>query len=101
MERLTPHSRPGRLALIDGRTAQAQFMKRIKNDLTRHVGGQPSVTQRMAIDQCAMLSLRLHMMDRAELQDRSAKNTHEYATLTSALSALLQQLSEPVPQVAA
>src|SRR4051812_22696126 len=95
MARIGPHSRPGRLALIDGRRAEAQFMKRIRDELTAHVGGRPSVTQRMIIDRCAALSLRIHLMDRDEARNdtfMSEKNAREYLCWTAALSRLLRQL---------
>jgi hypothetical protein len=95
MARIGPHSRPGRLALIDGRKAEAQFMKRIRDELTAHVGGRPSATQRMIIDRCAALSLRIHLMDRAEARNdafMSEKNAREYLCWTAALSRLLRQL---------
>jgi hypothetical protein len=94
MARIGPHSRPGRLALIDGRKAEAQFMKRIRDELTAHVGGKPSATQRLIIDRCAALSLRIHLMDRAEARSAflSEKNAREYLCWTAALSRLLRQL---------
>jgi hypothetical protein len=95
MARIGPHSRPGRLALIDRRKAEAKFMDRIRDELTAHVGGRPSVTQRMIIDRCAALSLRIHLMDRSEARNdafMSEKNAREYLCWTAALSRLLRQL---------
>jgi hypothetical protein len=94
MARIGPHSRPGRLAIIDGRSAEAQAMKRIRDDLARHVGGNPSVTQKMLIERCAVLTLRIQLMDRQQLRDSvlTERNAREYLCWTNSLSRLLRQL---------
>ena len=69
MSKIGPHSRPGVLAVIDGRRAEAKLMQRLKADLAKHVGGNPSVVQQMLIDQAAMLTLRVHLMDKASIAD--------------------------------
>jgi hypothetical protein len=101
MRQLRPHSRPDKLQIVYGRRSEAQLMKRVRNDLTAHLGGRPSATQRMIIDRCATLSLRIHLMDRAELQSNflSEKNAREYLCWTSALSRLLRMLGlEAAPE---
>ena len=94
MAKIGPHSRPGVLALVDGRRAEAQLMKRVRDDLVKHVGGKPSATQKILIDRAAALALRIHLMDQAELKSdfMSEKNAREYLCWTSALSRLLRQL---------
>ena len=81
-----------KLALVDGRTSAGQHLKRVQKDLTAHVG-TPNAAQRMLIDQCAMLSLRIYNADRAELQQGHASETaHEYSRLAATLAELLRQL---------
>jgi hypothetical protein len=94
MVKLGPHSRPGKLAIADGRTAEAQLMKRVRDDLAQHCGGKPSATQKMIIAQCAMLTLRIHLMDRAALQHGEMTTTQakNYLCWTNSLSRLLKQL---------
>jgi hypothetical protein len=94
MRKLSPHSRPGKLAIVDGRTAEAQIMRRVRNDLTAHVGGQPSATQRMLIEQVASLTLRIHLMDRQALKigETTFSQAKDYLCLTNSLSRLLKQL---------
>lgn len=82
-----------KLALVDGRTSAGQHLKRVRKDLTAYVGGAPTVAQKMLIDQCAMLSLRIHNADRAELQQgHASESAHEYSRLTVTLAELLRQL---------
>jgi hypothetical protein len=38
-------------------------MRRIREDLVAHVGGKPTVVQRMLIDRATVLSLRLALLD--------------------------------------
>jgi hypothetical protein len=94
MSKLGPHSRPNKLAVIDGRRAEAKFMRGVKADLVKHCGGAPSATQRMLIDQAAMLTLRLHLMDKASIADpvMSERNSRSYLAWANALSRLLRQL---------
>jgi hypothetical protein len=63
MAAIGPYSRPHRLAKLDGRTREAKMLRAIRAELAAHVGGKPSVTERMLIDRCAMLTLRLAQMD--------------------------------------
>ena len=63
MAAIGPYSRPHRLAKLDGRTREAKMLREIRAELAVHGGGKPSVTERMLIDRCAMLTLRLAQMD--------------------------------------
>lgn len=94
MNRIGPHSRPDKLAVVDGRRAEAKLMKAIRAELAQHVGGTPSATQRMLIERCAMLSLRIQLMDRIALKEgaMTEKSAREYLCWTNALSRLLRQL---------
>lgn len=69
-------------------------MRRVRDELTAHVGGKPSATQRLLIERCATLSLKIHLMDRAELQSEftSEKNAREYLVWTNVLSRILRQI---------
>ncbi len=89
-----PHSRPGRLAIIDGRRAEAKLMQSVRSDLARHCGGSPSTVQRMLIDRAAALTLRLHLMDRAAGQDgaMSERNGREYLAWHNSLVRTLARL---------
>lgn len=94
MSRIGPHSRPDKLAIVDGRRAEAKLMRRVRDDLSKHVGGSPSATQKILIERAATLTLRLHLMDRQALQDgaMSEKNGREYLCWANSLTRLLRQL---------
>src|ERR1700735_4999748 len=59
-----------------------------------HCGGSPSATQRMIIDPAAMLTLRLHLMDRQVVQNEvmSERNGRKHLAWSAALTRLLRQL---------
>jgi hypothetical protein len=88
------HSRPDKLQIIDGRRAEARFMKRVRQELTAHCGGTPSSTQQILINRAAALSLRLHLMDKeaAASWGLSEKNGREYLCWNNALVRLLRSL---------
>src|SRR5258708_4162290 len=62
--KIGPHSRPHNLARVDGRTREAKLLRRVRAELTEHVGGSPTAVQRMLIERCAWLSIRLAMLDK-------------------------------------
>ncbi|MFL5282486.1 MAG: transposase, partial [Rhodopila sp.] len=53
--------RHGRLPIGDGRSAEAQYAKRVRNELIAQCGGTVSASQRLLIDRIA--SLRIHLLD--------------------------------------
>lgn len=63
MAAIGPYSRPGAIAKLDGRTREARLLREVRAELAEHVGGKPSITERMLIERCAMLTLRLKQMD--------------------------------------
>jgi hypothetical protein len=48
---------------VDGRTREAEVLRRVRADLTNNIG-QPNVVQQMLIERCAWLSVRIAMLDR-------------------------------------
>jgi hypothetical protein len=68
-------------------------MRDVRAELTKHCGGSPRATQRLIINQAAMLTVRLHLMDQQSLQDEamSERNGRQYLAW-SALTRLLRQL---------
>jgi hypothetical protein len=91
MPKVGPYSKPNRIAVIDGRLAEAKLMARIRRELTQHVGGKPSAAQRILIDRAAALSLRLHLMDResARFGEMSERNGRQYLAWSNSLSRTL------------
>lgn len=60
--RIGPYSKHGAIALLDGRSREAQYMKRVRAELTTHVG-IPTAVQRQLIERAVRLSLQLELMD--------------------------------------
>ena len=56
-----------------------------------HVGANPSVMQRILIEQCVVLSLRIHLMDRKFLSQGGVTEP-DYLACVNALARLLRQL---------
>lgn len=65
--RLGPYSRRlhrGAIGdLFDGRSAQGRFVRHLEAELVAHVGGAPSVTQRLLIDRLIKIRLQLDLFD--------------------------------------
>jgi hypothetical protein len=59
-----PYCSPLALAKLDGRTREAALMRRVRTELTAHVGGNPTFPQRMLIDRAAVLALRIAQIER-------------------------------------
>ena len=64
---LSPEFRPDALLKLDRRTREARMLATVRRDLTAHVGGKPSTTQRALIERCCMLSLHMALMDERSL----------------------------------
>jgi hypothetical protein len=60
---LRPYSVPDALGRLDLRTRQAKVAREVRDELTAHVGGSPTVTQKLMIEQLVQLRLRLAAMD--------------------------------------
>jgi hypothetical protein len=56
-------SRRNALNRIDGRTTGGRYLREIRCGLTAHVGGSPSVPQRLLIERVAVDLLRLRLLD--------------------------------------
>lgn len=94
MPRLGPYSRAATLAKLDGRTKEARLLAEVRDDLTRHLGGSPSATQRRLIERCAWLSLHVAQLDAKAIEGRGLTD-HDHRTYlawSSALTRCLRQL---------
>jgi hypothetical protein len=88
-----PYSKPAVLAKVDGRTREGRLLKRVRADLTAHLGGAPSITQRMVIERAAALTLKLALLDAANPDaffDEHASNY--YLAWSNSLERCLRQL---------
>lgn len=102
MRSVGPHSRRDLLTQLDRRSHEARLIQAFREELTAHVGGKPSATQRVLIDRAAVLQLRLALMDRASLTTpgMTEKNGREYVCWTNALTRVLSALGPPAKTTA-
>jgi hypothetical protein len=63
-DHLGPYSRVHRLAKVDLRTSEGLIVNRLRNDLIKYIGGAPSVLQRVIIERCVWLQLRVALLDK-------------------------------------
>ena len=94
MHQLGPYSRPLALTKRDGRTREARLMRDTRAALTTHVGGNPSITQRMLIDRAVQLTIRIATMDRkfAETEVQTEHDSRTYLAWVGSLTRLLRDL---------
>ncbi|MCA0344132.1 MAG: hypothetical protein LCH99_30985 [Proteobacteria bacterium] len=102
MAKLGPHHRPNALAKLDGRTREAQLMRKVRIDLTDHIGGFPSATQAALIDRAAWLSLHVALMDEKTMQPDagplSERDSRQYLAWSNALTRILRDLGADRPK---
>lgn len=69
-------------------------MRRVRDELTAHIGGNPSVTQRLLIERASRLALRLALMDRQSLTTAglSERNAREYVAMDNGFRRTLTAL---------
>jgi hypothetical protein len=87
-------NRPLGLAILDQRTKEARLLRETVRDLTRHVGGCPSATQRTLIERAAWLTLHVAQLDAKAtasgcMTDHSAR---QYLAWSNSLTRTLAQL---------
>lgn len=95
MTRLGPYSRPAALRKLDGRTREAKLLHRTRAELTAHVGGSPSATQRALIERAVSLTLQIAMLDAKHATGGfTAHDAREYLAWTNALTRLMRHLGQ-------
>jgi hypothetical protein len=98
---LSPHSPPHMLAKLDRRTRESRLLKAVRSDLTAHVGGKPSATQRALIERAARLSLYIEVMDRESIAagTMTERNSRQYLAWVNALRLALRELGLKADEV--
>jgi hypothetical protein len=87
-------NRPLALAKLDQRTREARLLRETVRDLTRHVGGHPSATQRALIERAAWLTLHVAQLDAKAaatggMTDHAAR---QYLAWSNSLTRTLREL---------
>jgi hypothetical protein len=91
--RVGAYSTLGAVALLDGRSREALFMRRVRAELTAHVGS-PNAAQKMLIDRAAWLSLRLQLLDERLIREGVDPNSgvEHYLAWSAHLTRVLARL---------
>jgi hypothetical protein len=91
--RAGPYSRLD-LPTFNGRTREGAFLRGVRAELVKHVGGKPSATQTALIEAAAQLRLRISLMDRrfGETRIQSEHDSRTYLAWVGALGRLMQRL---------
>ena len=91
--RLGPYSTQAAVQGLDQRTREGRLMRQVRKDLIAHLGGNPSVTQRVMIDRAAWLSLRLALLDAKILADTFTEHdSRTYIAWDRSLNRLMRDL---------
>ncbi|MBB4272333.1 hypothetical protein [Rhizobium mongolense] len=101
MPDIGPYSRPSVLAKLDGRTREARLMQTVRDDLTAHIGGNPTATQKALIDRAAWLQLHVSLMDAKTLDDGgplSERDSRQYLAWSNALTRIMRDLGADKPR---
>lgn len=102
MPAIGPYSRPHVLAKLDGRTREARLMQSVREELTAHLGGKPTVAQRALIDRAAWLTLHISQMDRKALEGDglSERDSRQYLGWSNTLMKVMKALGadRPAPE---
>jgi hypothetical protein len=91
--RAGPYSRLD-LPTFNGRTKEGAFLRGVRAELVKHVGGKPSATQAALIEAAAQLRLRISLMDRkfGETRIQSEHDSRTYLAWVGSLGRLMQRL---------
>lgn len=91
---VTPYAVPATLARLDGRTREGRLLRRVRSDLTAHVGGKPSAPQRMLIERAATLALHVGTLDRKVLESgvMTEHDSRVYLAWSNSLTRTLREL---------
>lgn len=94
MSGIAPYAIPATLARLDGRTREGRLLRRVRSDLTAHVGGKPSAPQRMLIERAATLALHVGTLDRKVLESgtMTEHDSRTYLAWSNSLTRTLREL---------
>jgi hypothetical protein len=91
--RAGPYSRLD-LPTFSGKTREGAFLRGVRAELVKHVGGRPSATQAALIEAAAQLRLRITLMDRkfSETHTQTEHDTRVYLAWVGSLARLMTRL---------
>jgi hypothetical protein len=94
MPSLGPYSKAATLAKLDRRSKPARLMASLRRELIAHVGGKPSITQTLLINQACQLQLRLALMDAEsdKVGTLTERRQVQYLAWSGSLTRVLDQI---------
>jgi hypothetical protein len=96
-----PYSRrleAGIASLIDGNTAEGNFARQLEVELISHVGGTPTITQRLLIDRTVSIMLKIERFEaKIDSGEWTAHDSRTYGGLNNALRLMLRALDAGKP----
>src|SRR5215470_2867861 len=99
VHKIGPHSRPHHLVKIDGRTNHAFLMRKVRQELTEYVGGNPSAIQKALIERVVWLTLKLSMFDEKLASGNFTENdSHTYLAWSNSCCRTLTRLHQMSPR---
>jgi hypothetical protein len=79
--------------LADGRTELGRFIRDLEAQLVAHVGGRPTITQRLLIERLIKTHVQLDMLDdKLQRGDWTANDSRTYGGLLNALRLTSREL---------
>jgi hypothetical protein len=98
-KRIGPYSHFGAVALLDGRSREAQFIRSYEKMLLEHLGANPSAVQRALVTRASRLALYCEMFDERGIHEGglSERDSRQYMMWSNALQRLLLQLGVKAP----
>ena len=91
--RAGPYSKSGAISLLDARSREAQFMRRVRAELIAHCGGRPNPVQRQLVERAVRLSLALELLDERMMHEGiETGGYNHYIAMSNALSRTLAKI---------
>ncbi|HEX4113637.1 MAG TPA: hypothetical protein VH020_13980 [Stellaceae bacterium] len=91
--RIGPYSRLLARGAVSGRTREGKFLRAVEAQLAEHVGGSPSLPQRMLISRLARVALRLELFDEKMANGKTTDlDARVYGGLHNSFRLLLREL---------
>jgi hypothetical protein len=88
-----PFSRALRKGAIDQRSREGRFLATARHHMAEHIGGNPTIAQRVLIDRIAWLMLHCHLLDQ-RIVSGTAWGEHDRKCYLAFSNSLIRSLRE-------
>jgi len=95
-----PYSNPDAIAKLDRRTKEARLLRKVRDDLHDHLGGNLTVTQKAMVERAAMLTLHISLMDAKALEGGglTERDSRQYLAWNNALMKVMKAMGTEKPK---